>query len=735
MRLTLILAILLGGIAILLQIVLLRGFLAIFWGNELLIGVVFFFWMLWTGWGAVQGVRCAPLAPQKSSRLLSAAVFSALVLLAGLSLIRWIFSTAPGEYPGGAALLLLAAAGLAAPGYFLGATFRELANTAASRCSQAAATIYIFESIGSVVGSLLFTFLLVHWLRPIPLLTLLLFSLLMMQLATRRWFFRMAILLPLTVTALFFSVQLDRTLSAIYWRTLAPGAHLVDQRTSRYGELAVLDWQGEKHLYLNSLHQTSLPERIDNPGFAALIMNQPPLQPRRVLLMGSGSGGLAPELARYPQTRLTCLEMDRTAFELSQSHLTPTDRHTWDSLGIHVQFGDGRKYLLRNPGIVHDVLIVLPGRPVNAAVNRFYSEDFFALASARLSPRGFLVVGRVPGGENFLGDELVQLNRAIYQGLRAHFTTVLALPGAEALYLASNDSLITFQDDILAANLRKQAVETPHFSPLLFTYRLPEERIDQFKALLASAPARKNLDFQPIVYYLELLVWQKMMDSLHPLFRGLLALNYTRLILIWSACLLAGLLWWYKGTGGQRRSQYGLCFAAAVAGFAAMAFNVMGIMALQSLFGSVYEQIGLALAAFMLGLSGGAWLTWRWQHPPAQGACVGLLLAIALYAVGMAPFLHGVRACMHEALLFVWIIGAGALTGALFPLIARLYEAQRSRPHPGIIYAADIAGGACSALCTATFFIPVYGFARTAGLIMVLAMCAALAVGLARNKN
>ncbi|HOH08250.1 MAG TPA: hypothetical protein PLF89_12040, partial [bacterium] len=50
-------AMLLGGIAMLAQIVLLRAFMAIFWGNELLVGLILAVWMATSGLGSWLGNR------------------------------------------------------------------------------------------------------------------------------------------------------------------------------------------------------------------------------------------------------------------------------------------------------------------------------------------------------------------------------------------------------------------------------------------------------------------------------------------------------------------------------------------------------------------------------------------------------------------------------------------------------------------------------------------------------
>ncbi len=747
-------AMILGGVAILLQIILLRSFLAIFWGNELLVGIVLVFWMLWTGLGAYFGVMKA--VPRLSFALvlqLAAAGF-AIILLIGLSYIRWIFMIAPGEYPGILPLVAVSALGLATPGFALGAAFHHLAALAAAANAQPAATIYVFESAGSVIGSLLFTFVLVQQLTPIPLLCLLFFLLMLLYHTLRKKRTLALIALCLLAAACPLAIKLENRLAKSYWNLLAPGARLITQANSRYGEVTILGWEDEKHLYINSLHQTPLPEEINNQAIAAVVMNQPPLpeeihnqaiaavvmnqtplQHRHVLLIGGGMGGLAAELARYPQTRLTYLEMDSVAFSLSREQLTGAQRSRWDSLEIEVVFDDGRAYLLKHPQTIYDMIVVMAGRPAGAVSNRFYTEEFFTLARARLGARGMLALGHIPAGENYLGEELLLLNRSIYQGLRRAFVAVRAVPGNNALYLASPGSAITLNPDSLTHQYRAQNMHHLHFSPLMFKSLLPPERISFFTTLLDQGGGRRNLDFKPIVYYMELMVWQKVFNSWPQVSKYIFNLSYECVITLWTGGLIICLVGWWTRPPRNNQRQHMLMFVAAAAGFAAMSLDVIGIMALQTIFGAVYEQIGLALAAFMSGLACGAWLGMRWSRRNGEARLILLLAAVALFCTSLTPLLTWMSTSMSRTGFFLWMAGGGALTGAIFPFVCAIHAGLAEKYHPGVIYAADMAGGACGALGLASFFIPLYGFSQTAWLIAILMIAAMFAVGIIHYRT
>ncbi len=86
------------------QIIVLRECLALFYGSELTVGLVFFFWLFWTGAGSVVGGRLGPtLFPTVPERLRFVLV---LVVIYGLLLpltVLWVrasrslFGVGPGE--------------------------------------------------------------------------------------------------------------------------------------------------------------------------------------------------------------------------------------------------------------------------------------------------------------------------------------------------------------------------------------------------------------------------------------------------------------------------------------------------------------------------------------------------------------------------------------------------------------------------------------------------------------
>ena len=120
-------------------------------------------------------------------------------------------------------------------------------------------------------------------------------------------------------------------------------------------------------------------------------------------------------------------------------------------------------------------------------------------------------------------------------------------------------------------------------------------------------------------------------------------------------------------------------------------------------------MIGILIAVFMGGLAFGSYLTnvkdrdFQIKHATAL-----MIAAVALFAFYLisTPKLD-YRLSQYLIPLFSFIFAS--LTGSVFPLAVKKYSAHNLENKAGILYAADLFGGAAAALLTSLLFMPVYG--------------------------
>jgi len=729
-------ALLLGGIAMLAQLVLLRAFMAIFWGNELLVGFLLAIWMGFSGLGSWLGNRLRLPRPQQAPalafRLQGVALLCGIASLLVLPGARTLLQVPAAEYLTIPHLFLLALMTVVPVTVPLGLSFALLAGAGAEESDNPAASVYVWDAAGSVAASLLFTFLLVHWLSPVQ--TLLIAGLLLTVLMTWRAGRRTghAVLAAVLLALLLLAPGIEQRRAAAWWHAFAPGMSLRARAASPHGELAVVDWGGAPSLFSNGVFQTALPNLIDSQAQAALLLSQPLSSPRRILLIGGGLGGLAPELARPQDVKVTVIEADRRAFEIALAAWPDSLRALWRTPRLTVLHTDGRHFLQRCSER-YNLLVLNVGRPAGALANRYYTEEFFSLAKSRLAPTGMLALLNVPCGENYLGPELLRLNRALHAALRRCFEHVIVIPGNDALYLAGQREVVTADPVLLGSRLAAQQLDLDYFFPPMFATWLPTERLAALEAQLADAPAWRNRDFHPIAYLTDLMLWQKTVRGSSALLLAVERIGYRRIAMFWSLLLVIVLLAaWRRArrAGGRRKRVHPLLpfilLAAFTLGMAATAFDVLFILALQSLYGNLYEAIGLALAAFMGGLAGGGGLALR-VPPQHRGTLAALLLTlIALSALLLTPFFALLARHPLTPLFYLGLIGISGLTGALFPLLSGLHETFAGRGRWGTVNGVDLAGGATAALLIGGLWVPLFGFARSLWLVALANLAAAL---------
>lgn len=722
----------LGLVAMALQVVLLRAFLVVFYGNELCIGVILAFWLLWVAAGSWTGGRWSrSLSP---AALLMLALAGGVAVLAALKVVRTLAGVPYGEFLSLGQLALFSAAALALPCYPLGMTFNRLALMSGrdpKRPGDPSARVYVYESFGSMIAGLAFSLLLVPRLSNFEALLLCaaaaLIGLWLVRPGAAALAGAVAALAGLIVVLV---LPVEHLLTRLYWHGVGTGMELVERRDSRYGELAVISWGGGKYLYANGLKVTELPDPVGAQALAATIISQHPA-PRTVLLIGGGLGGLGIELARTPDCQVDYIELDAAACALARSQLDSSEAAAWQRPNLRVSFGDGRRMLRSDPR-QYDVIAVNVGRPMSATSNRFYTAEFFSLVRERLEPGGIVAACGIPSSADYLGPERLLLNAALLKTLRGLFRDVLVVPGDEAHFFGCNrDSVLTGDAAIAAARFRDRGVRYDFFYPPMFRDVLSPERLDFIRRTLEEAPGtRLNLDFTPISYFSEFLLWNRLARGGTGALLKLVHFPFHRLAL---ALIFLLALWLLFSVLMRRAAAFGTLFTAALAGFAGMAFDLLLLLALQTVFGYVYEWIGLTLGAFMLGMALASWTVNRRLGRLLVREVLALVLALTAFTAALLPVLFRQLALRPSAVLFfILVLWCGALTGASFPLICDLYRRVLDRRNPGAVYAADLIGGSFAALVVCGFLVPLYGLAATTRLALLFALSAVVFLFVAR---
>lgn len=731
------------------QIVFLRELLMVFHGNELSIGIILSAWMIWVGVGS----RLGAIAVERSNRpihllfVISAAVLCMLpatvLLIRGL---RGFFDVLPGAYLSFPDMVISCFALMGPVCLLLGTQFVLLAriwreNTSATDTSGAAKT-YIGEAAGHVVGGVLFTFLLVHYLNSFQ--SAVLAGMLM--LAALLWLTRTTAtdaepsaarnrlalcgLLVVSAIAFPFLELVDAWAYRLQWRFFAPKHRLIEIHQSKHGAISVVRREDQYSFYQsgNLVFSTAGPEATavaleEQEGVVlahfSLVQHA---NPRRILLIGGGLRGTLREIARHPVDRIDYIELDPVLTETARQYVPAATLATLDDPRVRLIHVDGRLFVKASDE-TYDMIIVDVPDPATAVLNRYYTQSFFREAKARLNPRGVFVIGAV-STPDMRGTAVANRNATIYHTLRSVFAQVLPV-GQRFQYFFAADvpGQLSADVEMLRARYRKRNIETEGFShrhydmllqeaPLrrmnwiirhhgrsadahltgpatgpLFPGAIPEQETEELRLPPVDRRYFINSDFKPIGYYYTLLFWNELTRADYGgAFKLILRVEPWWMAPIVCVSLVVALFLRLAGRRAGKRgdTHFAVMFAVFTTGLSTMALQIALLFSFQSIYGFVYEMVGLIVAIFMAGLALGAAITQRFVGDKSNLrilAAVQLLIALfaGLMAIGL-PWSAATESSRAVFVLFsAMTIAAGVLNGADFPLATACCMALNKR--------------------------------------------------------
>ncbi len=742
----------LGFTSTIAQLLLVRELVSVFYGNELLLGLILAAWMLWVALGAgIPGGRLVRWSIDHGVWPLTLVMGLTVVLLpAQMALIRRLPALLA---PASGVQVALGPAALATVIVLmplcitLGAQFALGAHWLRVAGGQVT-WAYLYESLGAVVGGTLFSLGLVRWLDPfqvallVGLVNLTIGTVLGLVQSSRKYGAVILLIFSLLLLLIF---PLGH---GLHWMTLRAqyGPDLVYAADSPYGRLAVLARAGQHIFYENGL--LSFETQSTHPAEMVHLSMLAHASPQRVLLVGGVVAGNLREVLKHPVTRVVAVELDARMLEAAREVLVPAALEPLDDPRVTLMLDDGRRYvqasasrwvssptdtlaasvggpslrLWANTGEFFDVIILDVPPPATGALNRYYTLTFFEHVQARLTPGGLVALG-LPSAENYWSPALAQRNASVYHTLRQVFPYVMVLPGEMDLYLASQQPLTAdveiWQARFMARELGAEG-GLDWVTPTYLAYVLTGDRFAQVQRALASATdVRLNRDLVPICYYYELRVWlSRFYSQLGGLFERVALVQLWWLLVPFLAWL--GLARW--------RPTFAPVFVVGAAGFAGMVMNLALLLGFQAQHGTLYQAVGIMVAAFMGGHTLGVWVGGRLAGR-AKRALLLILLAGALGAGVLAWLL---TLSLSRPLFVLLAVLTGSVAGAVHPgtlqpltLTRGDREAVRAARR---LYAADLLGGCLGALTGGVILVPLLGVPQSCIAVALALLTGALAM-------
>jgi spermidine synthase len=733
--------ILMGLGALLAQIILLRELMKVFSGNELTAGIVLAAWLLWTGLGSALSGAFADRLPNKPSIFATVQLILSVILLASFLLTRYLRPLL-GIPAGEIASLLQMVAGifvllipLCLCSGFLFALGCSLLGEITGKGARPIGQVYAYEALGAGIGGIAFSLLLIHILTPwqICLLTAALLALSAFLLSRR---LRLAVLVWISLLIgllVFVGAQLDLISQGWGWQ----GYRVVASKDTIYGNITVISAGPQVSFFENGLWTFTYPDpQTAEEAIHFALLEHP--QPKELLLIGGGVGGLIGEALKHPSLRhVDYVELDPNLVSMGRVYLPPEATVALDDTRVEIISLDGRRFVHHGKRHYDVVILHLPD-PTTAQLNRCYTQEFFTEVAAILNEGGVFYFS-VQSSENVIGHTLAQFLSSLYWTMQEVFPEVKILPGPSARFLgARTKGTLTADPGILVKRARQRALSVDYVRDYYLFSNLSAERVRYLQSILEQGKGVLiNKDLRPICYFYDIVLWSAQYTPfLKDWFVHMQGLRVEWIFYLIAAITLI-LLW-----QGRRSPSPPLLWAVAVTGFSQIALEIILILTFQIIYGYLYYTIGMIITAYMIGLALGSWLITAVMGRITKPLRLLLMIqaGVALYALSCLPLilvLH--QAALPAALAHVMegvfpflTLVAGFLGGLHFPLANKVYLKERKDIGRigGLLYGIDLVGSAGGALIISVIILPLVGIAQGISLIVVMNLSAILCLGI-----
>lgn len=746
------------------QVVLVRELMVSFAGNELSIGLVLGSWFLLEALGSWLLGRLVARAWDSRAAYAHLQIVLALILVPMLYValhVRRLTGAVPGQGLGLLTIALTSFLLLIPVALVDGAMFTVGCKAASSFGDESGAVrrVYILEAVGGIVGGFVFTYGFIPRLQSVQVVLLLgalnLASALSLFLLARSFpsaretpsrdrlsvlggVIFLSLMLGLLVTP--GATWLHRQLVARQW----PGFELAFYGNSPYGNVAAIRREEQVTFLANGVPILSAP--VPDVAQVEEMVHLPMLfvlQPRRVLVLSGGLGGVIRELLKYPLERVDYAELDPLLIQAVASLPSPLTEGELADPRVHIEPLDGRLLVnrltassLAKGGAVYDLILINLPYPTTLQLNRFYTVEFWQLV-CRLLAEGGVVAFQVPGSLSYLSPGLCDLHNSLYLALRESFAHLRPIPDDMTLWLASSSvPLEAVPTETLVARWQARGLSSSLITPPHIRLKLDERRLAWFwDSFQAGRPVVTNQDLRPSGLLYGLVYWNEQFSpTLAPYFS---VLGRVRLPMLVVPVLLLALGGSVMLCLSSRRRASPIVGAIATTGFAGMSADLLILFAFQVFYGYVYQLVGLLVTAFMTGLSFGGWVMGRTRDESAGREWLGdrrkmlcLEGGLLIYWLALPPaltLLHSVAGqgrgftAVGPALMALNAL-AGFLVGAQFPLGNRLY--RRFYPHvvgtAGALYASDLIGACVASVVVSVVLLPALGIIQTCLLVAAL---------------
>lgn len=701
------------------QVILVREFLVIYFGNELCLGTIFFSWLFCISLGAwtFKKFYTRIANPVKIFILcLSISVFTIpfeIFIIRNLRILLGISSYQLFPFH----TMIISTFIIMSPLCFIiGFLFPLCVNIYREKRGNALSKVYMFESLGSMFGGILFTFILVKFLNHFEILFLMgLFILICVLILVnllklnKLFFYSLVSLILVIIFLLLNSKNINNYLIGQRWNSFAGGLNFIESCDSKYQNISIGVRENQYSIFENGHIAISFPDEYSDASFIHPVMVQHQ-NPKKVLIIGIPTLGLIKESLLHNIDEIHFVELDSEVMSIVRRFLSILEQK-----GVRIFYSDGR-YFIKNTKEKYDIVIVHLSDPSTSLVNRYFTKEFFAETKNILNKDGVFVTS-LTSAVNYLGEEVANYNVSIYHTLKQVFKFCLASYGDRTYFFSSDSNIISLDSDILKERFLERKVKSKYFNEDYFKTLFEKDKVKWLKSELENYKIKViNTDTRPVTYFFNLILWSRFTSSYLPSF--IEKIFSVQVILLF---ILGMFLWlFFKKPSGEAR----LSVAITIVGLTGMFLEIILLFLFQNLRGYLYSEIGLFIGLFMFGLFLGSFSSEKVKNITVNTFVFSqIILVIIIFITSILTYLLKNQDILFIYLIFVFLfVITGFITGFLFPVTNKLYIKCGLKPDESAskTNSYDHVGASIGAILGGTFLIPILGVVFSCFILIVL---------------
>ncbi len=576
---------------------------------------------------------------------------------------------------------------------------------------------YIYETLGTIFGGLIFTFLLIKYLNSFSIIALTIFLNLLILIDYKNYksFF---LLIPYLLF-LFFLGKIEKKTIENQWQN----RKIVYYHNSLYGNITILKDKEQYTLFHNSIPiiTTPTPNILSSQDFIhlpfLLYLSQNKEKDLKILFISGGLGGNIYELLRYKDIEIDYLEIDPEIFQALKKFRTDLTEKELKSKELKTYHLDAR-YFLRRYKKNYDLIYLGIKEIVDLQISRLFTLEFFKIIKNHLKEKGLFIFS-LPSSLTYLPIELKLLNKSLINTLERVFSNILIIPGEENIFIATDNKNIS-KDKLpflIESSLRYlEDKDNLIINENYLKLRLSQNYFDFFNSQIKDIEGKINTDFSPIALYYFLSYFN---SHFSPFFQKLFLffqkIKFSFLLLF--IILFAFFFNFFKKS--KRRSIIFLIFST---GFYGLISSLLISFSFQIVYGYLYYSLGLLTTSFMAGIAFGSYFTFTKNRVKPYFSLLLFEIFLLLFLLFFLLFIFQLKMIYKfPPILFILLAFiSGFLCGGEFSLTTFLYEEKNKGKIAGVLYSADLIGGFLGGIFGSSFLIPLFGIYHTLLIIITL---------------